>query len=185
MKIIKSIILIALILSCILMANTAGATTIDETISFTTREQFLELVLATAAESQSVPVVLNDTEIGINTRKGFQLITYSPVTRTISITSETPDPSNYVETFLVKLKDGRSLKLSTVYEFEENQILNMEVGATSRRNLIQSYLMEQTAGSVDSENGRMILKSQIRWIANEVAFRNPVTGVEVVELAVQ
>ncbi len=28
-------------------------------------------------------------------------------------TSETPDPSNYVETFLMKLKDGSSLKLST------------------------------------------------------------------------
>ncbi|WP_415713215.1 flagellar basal body-associated FliL family protein [Maridesulfovibrio sp.] len=184
MKIIKSIILIALVLSCILMANTAGATIIDEAISFTTREQFLELAMTIAAESQTRPVVLNDNEIEVSTGKGFQHITYSPVTSTISINSDWPDSSNYVETFLVKLKDGRSLKLSTVYEFADNQILNIEVGATSRRNRIQAYLMEQTAESVNSEKGRMILKSQIRWIANESAFRNPVTGVEVVELAV-
>ncbi|WP_319760558.1 hypothetical protein [Maridesulfovibrio sp.] len=180
MKIIKSIILIALILSCILLANTAGATTIDEVISFTTKEQFLELTLTTAAESQTIPVILNDNEIEVSTGKGFQHITYSPASRTISITTDWPDSSDYVETFLVKLKDGRRLKLSTVYEFEDNQILNIEVGATSRRNRIQSYLMDQTAGSIDSENGRMMLKSHIRWIANEVAFRNPVTGVEVV-----
>ncbi|WP_415713193.1 flagellar basal body-associated FliL family protein [Maridesulfovibrio sp.] len=185
MKIIKSIILIALVLSCILLANTAGATTIDEVISFTTRKQFLALVLVTAAESQTIPVILNDNEIGISTGKEFQHITYSPVTKTISITSDWPDPSNYVETFLVELKDGRRLKLSTVYEFEDNQILNMEVNANRRRNRIQSFLMEQTAGSVDSESGRMKLKSQIRWIANDVAFRNPVTGVEAVELVVQ
>ncbi len=184
MKIIKSIILIALVLSCILMANTAGATTIDEVISFTTREQFLDLVLATADESQTIPVVLNDNEIEISTGKGFHQITYSPATRIISITTDSPDSSSYVETFLVKLKDGRRLKLSTAYEFEDNQILNMEVGTISRRSRIQSYLMKQTAGSVDSENGRMMLKSQIRWIANDVDFRNPVNGVEIVELEV-
>lgn len=70
------------------MVNTAGATTIGETISFTTREQFLELVLATSTESQSVPVVLNDNEVGITTEEGFQQITYSPATGTISITSD-------------------------------------------------------------------------------------------------
>lgn len=63
MKIIKSIILIALVLSCILMANTAGATTIDETISFTIREQFLDLALTTTSESKSVSVALNVNEI--------------------------------------------------------------------------------------------------------------------------
>ena len=171
-------------MSCILIANTAGATTIDETIYLTAREQFLELTLDTAAEFQTIPVVLNDNEIEVSTGKGFQHIAYSPATRTISTTSETPDPSNYVESFLVRLKDGRRLKLSTVYEFEDNQILNMEVGTISRRSRIQSYLMEQTAGSVDSENGRMMLKSQIRWIAKDVVFRNPVNGVEVVELEV-
>ncbi|WP_156891675.1 hypothetical protein [Maridesulfovibrio zosterae] len=114
-------------MSCILIAITAGATTIDEIIHNTTREQFLELAVTTAAESQTIPVLLNDNEIKISTGKEFQQITYSPATRTISITSEIPDPSNYVETFLVKLKDGRSLKLSKEYEFEDNQILNMEV----------------------------------------------------------
>ncbi|WP_291329787.1 hypothetical protein [Desulfovibrio sp. UCD-KL4C] len=86
MKIIKSIILIALVLSIVLLANTAGATTIDEVVSFTTREQFLELTLATVAESQTVPVFLNDNEIKISTGKGFQKITYSPANRTIAIT---------------------------------------------------------------------------------------------------
>lgn len=167
------------------MAKAAGAVTIDEIIHDSTREQFLYAALTTTAESQSIPVIINDNEIEISAGGGFQHITYSPVTKTISITTDCPDPSDYVETFLVKLKDGRSLKLSTVYEFEENQILNMEVNAIRRRNRIQLYLMEQTAGSVESEKGRMVLKSQIRYIANEVAFRNPVTGVKVVELTVQ
>ncbi|SME87837.1 hypothetical protein [Desulfovibrio gilichinskyi] len=127
MRIIKSIILIALVLSCILIAITAGATTIEEVIHNTIREQFLELAVTTAAESQTIEVLPNDNEIKISTGKGFQKIIYSPATRTISITSEIPDSSNYVETFLVKLKNGRSLKLSTEYEFEDNQILNMEV----------------------------------------------------------
>ncbi|WP_291329783.1 flagellar basal body-associated FliL family protein [Desulfovibrio sp. UCD-KL4C] len=90
-----------------------------------------------------------------------------------------------METFLVKLKDERRLKLSATYEFDDNQILNMEVTATSRKNRIQSFLMEKTAGALDSKNGRMKLKSQIRYIANEVAFRNPVTDVDVMELVVQ
>jgi|GEM_PF-3701354 hypothetical protein len=55
MKTIKPIILIALTLSIVLLANTAGATTIDETIHDTSREQFLELVLATAAACTNSP----------------------------------------------------------------------------------------------------------------------------------
>ncbi|WP_291329784.1 hypothetical protein [Desulfovibrio sp. UCD-KL4C] len=72
-------------MSIVLLANTAGATTIEEVIHDTTREQFLELTLNTAAEFQTIPVVLNDNEIEISMGREFQKITYYPATRTISI----------------------------------------------------------------------------------------------------